>query len=230
MCLHIVVSDTGIGIPLEKQRLVFETFTQGDGSTTRRYGGTGLGLSISAKLATLMDGRLWVESEPGRGSQFHFTAMLGRAPARRGAMAGSLRPAGAPARRLRVLLFEDDVINRMLATRALESLEHVILPARDKGVLLTAFDDRGVDLIVIDADTPHLDAAAATAAIRTREAGTGRHLLVVALAAYVTAADRERGLSAGIDGWVEKPIGLAQFADVISRVTSINREPQLEID
>jgi len=122
------------------------------------------------------------------------------------------------------------VINRMLATRALEALEHVILPTRDKGVLLTAFDDRGVDLIVIDADTPHLDAAAATAAIRTREAGTGRHLLVVALAAYVTAADRERGLSAGIDGWVEKPIGLAQFADVIGRVSSMSPEPQPEID
>jgi len=230
LCLHIVVSDTGIGIPLEKQRLVFETFTQADGSTTRQYGGTGLGLSISAKLATLMDGRLWVESEPGRGSQFHFTAMLDRAPARRGAMGRSLRSAGPPARRLRVLLFEDDVINRMLATRALEALEHVILPTRDKGVLLTAFDDRGVDLIVIDADTPHLDAAAATAAIRTREAGTGRHLLVVALAAYVTAADRERGLSAGIDGWVEKPIGLAQFADVIGRVSSMSPEPQPEID
>jgi signal transduction histidine kinase len=81
LCLHVVVRDTGIGIPPEKLRMVFDEFTQADGSITRRYGGTGLGLSISAKLAALMGGRLWVESKPGVGSDFHFTAMLDRADA-----------------------------------------------------------------------------------------------------------------------------------------------------
>ena len=81
LCLHMMVRDTGIGIPPEKLRMVFDEFTQADGSITRRYGGTGLGLSISAKLAALMGGRLWVESKPGVGSDFHFTAMLDLADA-----------------------------------------------------------------------------------------------------------------------------------------------------
>jgi signal transduction histidine kinase/DNA-binding response OmpR family regulator len=106
--LHVRVADTGIGIPREKQRAIFDAFTQADGSITRQFGGTGLGLSIASRLVTLMGGRMWLESEPGRGATFHFTLPLRvAAPA-----AGAASPPAVPLAGRRVLIIEHDAANR----------------------------------------------------------------------------------------------------------------------
>ena len=109
--LHFIVSDTGIGIPPEKQKLIFEAFSQADSSTTRRFGGTGLGLTISSRLVEAMRGTIWVESEPGKGSNFHFTVCLGIDHQASAPPAEQIPLAGIP-----VLVVDDNFTNRRILT------------------------------------------------------------------------------------------------------------------
>src|ERR1700686_869011 len=111
ICLHFEVTDTGIGIPVEKQRLIFEAFSQADSSTTRNYGGTGLGLTISSRLVELMGGSIWVESEPGRGSSFQFTVRFGPATAPAESQ-GAIEPVNLEG--LPVLVVDDNATNRLI--------------------------------------------------------------------------------------------------------------------
>jgi CheY-like chemotaxis protein/HPt (histidine-containing phosphotransfer) domain-containing protein len=341
------VRDTGIGIPPEKRRLIFRPFTQADSSTTRQYGGTGLGLTISARLVELMGGRIWVESEVGRGSTFHFTARLGvrtdapprpppQADALRGLpvlvvddnatnrlileelltrwgvnvatadggaaalgvleraheagepfalvlsdvhmpgmdgftlaerlrghpdLAGAVvmmltsgsRPQDAarcrelgvaaqlskPVRRselrrailaavgqagaaeespqagagpapdvrpLRVLLAEDNLVNQKLAVRLLEKQRHRVTLAANGREALAALEKESFDVVLMDVQMPEVDGLEATAALREREKGTGRHVPILALTAHAMKGDRERCLEAGMDGYLAKPL------------------------
>ncbi len=338
--LHFTVSDTGIGIPLEKQRLIFEAFSQGDTSTTRRYGGTGLGLTISARLVQMMGGKIWVESEAGRGCSVHFTAQVAAAAARGDGLeeqAGSLRgvpvlvadangasrrvladtmsrwgmkvslaadapsaarahaeseragepfrivlvdtrlpeiarlcpelrrctvvlltlygrasevcahgastltkpvreaelrgvlldalrgpsepvapaapprtvsapPAGQARASLRILLAEDNAVNQHLARKLLEKRGHTVAVAGDGREALDAIEREPFDLVLMDVQMPLMDGFEATAALRVRECGTGRHLPVIALTAHAMKGDHERCLLAGMDGYVTKPV------------------------
>jgi signal transduction histidine kinase/CheY-like chemotaxis protein len=359
--LHVAVSDTGIGIPPEKLATVFAPFEQADGSTTRRYGGTGLGLTISTRLVELMGGRIWVESEAGRGSTFHFVARLGRshdAPPRRPAAAGrparldrlpvlvvddnatnrrilvetlagwGMRPVAVadgpaalvalgaatslgepfgaalidgmmpemdgfelaaairdgdahdglallmltsagpaddsgrirglrisafltkPVRQselfdalvtaldpggpgaapdpgpspaaaprpggLRVLLAEDHPVNRKVAVSMLEGLGHSVAVAADGSEALAALDAAGFDAVLMDVQMPVMDGFEATAALRAREAGSGRHTPVIALTAHAMKGDRERCLAAGFDDYLPKPIRRDSLAAVLA--------------
>ncbi|MEY2496188.1 MAG: two-component system, sensor histidine kinase and response regulator [Verrucomicrobiota bacterium] len=348
--LHFSVSDTGIGIPQENQKAIFEAFAQADGSTTRTYGGTGLGLSIASQLIQKMGGRIWIESKVGEGTTFHFTARLGvraaLSPARHaephdlhglralvvddnavnrcmlsamllnwrmkptvvasgaGAleemtraananaayqvvlldammpemdgfalaekineqpaladatvmMLSSAMPAGTAERcsalgiagwlskpitqselldtiliavgrdkedggspdaqtqvpetggagsGLRILVAEDNLINRAVATGILEKAGHALVHAANGREAVEAFSDGAFDLIFMDVQMPEMDGFEATRRIREIEATTGGHITIVAMTAHAMAGDRERCLAAGMDDYVSKPL------------------------
>ncbi|HLJ44606.1 MAG TPA: PAS domain S-box protein [Bryobacteraceae bacterium] len=356
VCLRFRVRDTGIGIPPEKQALIFDPFTQADASTTRRYGGTGLGLAISCRLVAMMGGEISLESTPGVGSIFQFTAWFGLSatediepiaaeladlpvvvlddnattlhvfdeclksmhmrpvlaadaetafraleevadsgckiplllvdaemdgsafvaqirrhpklahagivllttPAQTGldGWCGDLETAprlikpigpseledvflgmlgkrvkphidthpnetGAGGRaRLRVLVAEDNAVNRLIATRLLEKSGHEVRVVLNGREALEQLDREQFDLVFMDVQMPELDGLEATAALRKKEAGTGRHIPVVAMTAYAMRGDRERCLTAGMDAYVSKPFHADAVAQVIEQVTA----------
>jgi signal transduction histidine kinase/DNA-binding response OmpR family regulator len=365
--LRFSVADTGVGIPPDRQQRVFEAFTQADGSTTRTYGGTGLGLSIATKLVALMDGRLWVESEVGKGSIFHFTATMGtalapaivaspdtvdlrqlsalvvddnatnrrllevmlhgwamvptltssvpealaalRAADRTGtpfplvladvqmpdadgftlaetikqeaglasAAVVMLTSAGQPgdaarcrqigvaayltkpirskdlrravllalggqsderarpalvtrhslreARQTgRILLVEDNSVNRLVATRLLEKRGHTVVVAKDGREALTILDDGAIaafDCALMDVQMPEMDGFECTAIIRQRERHGDVRLRIIAMTAHAMKGDEARCLEAGMDGYLSKPIQPDEFFDVIERHLSV---------
>ncbi|MBI1795435.1 MAG: response regulator [Candidatus Eisenbacteria bacterium] len=355
--LRIAVRDTGIGIPADKQELIFQPFTQGDGSATRRYGGTGLGLAICLQLVELMSGEISVESQPGRGSTFTFTATFGTAPAEsasrqpasmvslrdrrilvvddnatirtifmsvlercgvrvlaveHGAAAlealASARDGGAPfdlvlldfhlpeidgltiaeriqrdpnlttpvilltssgrsgdaarcrsagivgyltkpiiggelveairtvfempvasrrqelvtrhslrekRNRLRVLLAEDNPVNRSILSRMLEKRGHEVCAVEDGTLAFAAICAEPFDLVLMDLQMPELDGLATTAAIRAMERDTGGHTPIIALTAHAMRGDRERCLAQGMDGYLSKPVESQTLFDTI---------------
>jgi signal transduction histidine kinase/CheY-like chemotaxis protein len=358
--LHFQVIDTGIGIPKAKQSLIFEAFAQADGSSTRHYGGTGLGLSISERLVKMMGGRIWVESESGQGSKFHFTACFGRAEAAMGTTARSLEicelrnlrvlvvednktnqviftrmldnwgmkatlastgqealsiikagpsfplilldyhmpgmdgitlaqqirnnprfatatilmlssgggpeeamrarqsgitvhlfkpfkqsellaailktlgnaapPNGGeepnatsapkqPIPTLRILLAEDNPVNKVVATRTLEKQGHTVVTVENGRDAVAAVENHSFDLALLDLQMPVMDGLQAVGLIRRKEEAAGRgHLPVIALTAHSMRGDRERCLAAGMDGYISKPINRQELFTVIEEV------------
>ena len=212
--LHVSVADTGIGIPKEKHKAIFEPFRQGDGSTTRRFGGTGLGLTISTTLARLMGGKLYVESEPDAGSTFHFTAAFdlaeGSATTERPHPGLPATPAD-PTRTKRVLLAEDNVVNQRVAVGLLRQRGHAVTIAADGREALAMLERERFDVVLMDVQMPVMGGFDATAAIRARERETGEHLRIVAMTAHAMRGDRERCLAAGMDGYISKPIDPRQL-------------------
>jgi CheY-like chemotaxis protein len=363
--LHFCVQDTGIGIPADKQQAIFDAFSQADPSTTRRFGGTGLGLAIAAKLVGLMGGRLWVESEVGRGSKFHFTVKLRHSAAGPAAPAGSIeslaalpvlivddnetnrlilremlvnwrmrpttvpdgqsalaelrrgrqsgtpyrvvltdvhmpgmdgfqlaesikansefhgtlilmltsgdgpgdverchkvggsahlikpikqselfdaivaslggagefRPAPQvtaamprPTRQLRILLAEDSTTNQRLAVGLLSKLGHTARVANNGQEAVVTLEREPFDLVLMDVQMPEMDGYQATAVIRAREAGKLQHTPIVAMTAHAMKGDREECLAAGMDGYISKPIRMAELEQVIGEAMKMRVE------
>jgi signal transduction histidine kinase/ActR/RegA family two-component response regulator len=211
--LHFEVRDTGIGIPADKQRSIFDPFSQVDNSLTRTYEGTGLGLAISARLVGLMGGLITVESQPGRGSTFHVTVPFGlaRSPAVGQPGSATAPQVPPPRRRLRILLAEDNPVNQKLAVRLLEKQGHTVTTAANGLEVLATLEGGTFDLALMDVQMPEMDGLTAAAAIRRHERAAGGHLPIVAITAYTMQGDRERCLAAGMDGYVGKPFRPAEL-------------------
>jgi PAS domain S-box-containing protein len=221
-CLHFSVTDTGIGIPAEKQAVIFEAFAQVDGSTTRNYGGTGLGLAIASRLIAQMRGKVWIESALGKGTTFHCTGWFGTKRATTPAIRvrRAVVPATEAARQsLRILLVEDNIINRAVATALLQKQGHTLVQAANGHEALDAAAREPFDIIFMDVQLPEMDGFDATRSIRRMEKATGRRTTIIAMTAHAMAGDRERCLASGMDGYLSKPLQRVALMEVLDRAS-----------
>jgi hypothetical protein len=214
------VRDTGIGIPPDKQQLIFDAFSQADASTSRRFGGTGLGLAITRQLVHAMGGDIGVDSAPGQGSCFRFRILLD-APVRVASTRAGAARAGAAghatdARRLRVLLAEDNPVNQKLAQAMLNKLGHTVTVAGNGAQALALVGQAGFDLVLMDMQMPEMDGLEATRRIRA----AGHVLPIVAMTANAMDNDRERCIEAGMNDFLAKPVRTVELAAVIARQPS----------
>ncbi len=231
--LAFAVRDTGIGIPADRLCHLFQSFAQADSSTTRRYGGTGLGLAISKRLAELQGGSMGVESEPGRGSCFHFTivaapALVSAHPAR------DLIPSATPTFDSRlaarfpahILIAEDNPVNQKVLGRMLEKLGYKPEFAADGRAALAALRLSDFDLVLMDVEMPEMDGPTATRAIRA-EIPVGRQPVIAAVTAHALVSSRENFLAAGMDEVITKPIRLPELTRLLARLSVLRRSHEV---
>jgi len=218
--ISFAVRDTGIGIPADRMNRLFKPFGQADSSMSRLFGGTGLGLVISRRLAERLGGRMWVESEPGRGSTFFFTLRCRpaeKAPARLTAEAAER--ANTPlAQRLplRILLAEDNSVNQRVGLLMLERLGYLADVAGNGMEVLEALRRQPYDLILMDVQMPGMDGLEATRRIRA-DLLAERQPRIVAMTANVLGEQRRACLAAGMDDFVQKPVGLPDLRAALVR-------------
>ncbi|MGJ8650043.1 MAG: ATP-binding protein [Opitutaceae bacterium] len=223
--LYFEVVDTGCGIPAEKFDLLFEAFSQVDSSTTRQYGGTGLGLVISKRLIERMEGRMWVDSVVGEGSNFQFTVQLKlpnelkatNVPFPLGSVSeDELDPGFSAAYPLRILVCEDDEDNRWVIRELLTTLGYGIKLVEDAGDAITQLENYVFDLVLMDIRLPGMSGIELTKKIRSGAIHPDRtEQYIIAVTAFAMSEDREHCLAAGMNDYLSKPIEISLLKDVL---------------
>jgi signal transduction histidine kinase len=212
--LHFAVSDTGIGIPADRLSSIFDSFSQVDASTTRKYGGTGLGLAISKRFVELMGGRIWAESTVGAGSTMHFTARFEVGPA--ASLPAAALPQSTLKRSLRILLADDSEENRFLIRGYLKGSGSVIDEVENGAQAVQQFKQQAYDVVLMDAEMPVMDGYSATREIR----GLGS-TPVFLLTAHAFREAKERSFAAGCTDHLTKPIKKATLLEAINKAVPI---------
>ena len=212
--LHFQIEDTGIGIPQQEIRRLFEPFSQLDDSLTREQGGTGLGLPICRRLVEMMDGEIGVRSRLGRGSTFWF-----KLPAQVLSVGTYTKlPVNdtVDVERARVLVVEDNPVNQEVIGSMLKGMGFDVAQANHGAEALEMLSERRYDIVLMDCQMPTMDGYRATEEIRRRE-GDGRHIPIVAVTAHAMEGDRERCLAAGMDDYLAKPLNFENLSQTLSR-------------
>ena len=224
------VEDTGIGVPKNEQKKIFNAFDQVDGSSAKNYGGTGLGLAITSKLVKLMNGRIWIESPVEKehkgnsdpGSIFHFIVEFGFFDNLKQTkdQPGEIKQKKLINKHLSILLAEDNKVNQRLASRMLEKLGYDVEIAENGKEVIQIVEKNDFDLILMDVQMPEMDGFQATQKIRELEQNSNKHIPIIALTAYAMKSDREKCLSVGMDGYLSKPINFKDMKDTIYTIVT----------
>ena len=211
------VTDTGIGIPDEKVDQLFKPFTQASKGYRREYQGAGLGLSICKRLVELMAGNIAMESEPGKGTTFYMSIPFSvdepiPTP-------GTSTSVQNESKSLRILLAEDEDVNRLATTKLLEKHGHTVKAVKNGQEAVSQLKDGNFDVVLMDIQMPVMDGVEATAAIRKGDAGlNSKNTPIIAMTAYAMGGDREKFLTAGMNGYVAKPVEMTELQELMNRV------------
>jgi PAS domain S-box-containing protein len=225
--LHVSVADTGIGIPPEKHQAIFEAFSQADGSTTRKFGGTGLGLTISATLVQLMGGRIWVESQPGAGSTFHFAVTLDVTDV---ADVVEARLADFHLPQLNVLIVDDNGVNRRILAEQVKRWGMTGTAVHSAQAAIEALAEAGLkhrpfDLVLLDANMPEMDGFEFAAQVAKRPELMGATVMM--LSSSGDYGDQARCAELGIAAYLTKPVYAADLLAAIER--AIGTKPSANV-
>lgn len=226
--LQFGVTDTGIGIDNKDMKKLFHTFSQIDSSFTRKYKGTGLGLVISKQLTEIMGGKMWVESDKGKGSTFYFTAKFKIGEKIDTLLAIDNYEVVKKGNAMRILVVEDVDFNQTVIVKMLEKEGHLVDKANNGLEALEFVSKKNYDLILMDIQMPEMDGIETTKIIRERE-GNMLHTPIVALTAFALKGDKERFISSGMDWYLSKPIQINDLRHVLEIVPELKMKNSVDI-